>query len=243
MAKKNDGSTLLIVAVITLVVTAVAFLLILGLDKDIRLAPEGTATVEIESNLAIEVTVFTIDWGTSFVTPGAPATLETFGATIVGWQDGSAPLTPDRGFVIENTGNENIKLDMQLQDPLDTWLTPGPSTTSATLGVRVNNCFDVEVTGVVGMATGNCANPGEQVIVDDDGSTSCTIYNAVPGFTENTLTPIDETLLQVCDTMLFADDSDELRVDLELVLPEDIASSGGAPDVNQLILSISPAIP
>jgi len=239
----GNDNTLMIIAVVAVILSAIAFFVVLGLNKDIQLAPatgeEGTAQVEIIQNVQIDTTFDTIDFLSGFVNPGSGsvAIVSDSGLAVTDWLDQfSVPIIVlDRGFVIENIGNVDLDVDTQLEDPLDTWLPPGPSTTSATLDYKIRVCDTI---GVVGDEA-DCTYTTQFDAVADT-LRSCSTFNAgtTPDVYE-TLPVVGDTpaIDDSCDRLEFENTQDEMRLDLRLTLPEDIAPTTGAV-TNRVILDI-----
>jgi hypothetical protein len=239
-ASGGDDSGMLWIAVITVIVSAVAFFMVSGTFKDIRLSPatgeEGTAQVEVIVNAKIDLTFTLIDFLSGYVNPGAGSVVLTSdsGAAITDWLDiGGTPITVlDRGFVIENIGNSDLDIDTQLETDMDTWLPPGLTTISATLDYKIRNC---DTTAPI-VADADCSYTTQfDAVADTDPA--CTTFNV--GTPADTYEPIavSPAIDDSCDLFESENTKDEMRLDVRLTLPEDILPTGGVV-TNRVILDI-----
>ncbi|MFH1289869.1 MAG: hypothetical protein ABIH92_00500 [Nanoarchaeota archaeon] len=230
MSSSSDN-TLLTVAIIAVLVSAGALFLqvntIYSLER-VLLDPaddQGTAIVEIASNIRIDFTFDTIDWGAGYVTvDSGAAVLDTAAGTVTNWEDSGGPIPPvTDGFIVENIGNEHIELSLSLEDPINNWIPQG-ITGPVTLEYQFRPCG--------GGSAADCSMGAS----DDDNVASCTPGG---GFAFGTYYPINVVAPGdlVCDPYLYLDVADELRIDLRLTIPEDTPSTGGAA-TNHLIADI-----
>ena len=241
--RENNNNVLLIFAIIVAIVSAAAFFVILNLNKAILLAPatgeEGTARVEIIQNARVNITYDLINFSSGYINPGTGALILDSNGTdtpYANWLNiNNNPITlPDKGFVIENIGNVNLDLDVQLETAINTWLPPGPSTSPANLSYKVSNC---DTTIPVVATDAYCGYIGSAPGDVPDTDPSCT-FNI--GSTARIYAPIaqpTQPINQTCNTFFFQDTRDEIRLDLRLDLPQDILPTAG-PVNNRVILDI-----
>ena len=248
--KENNNNILLVFAIIVAIVSAVAFFVVLNLNKAILLAPatgeEGTARVEIVQNARVNITYDFINFSRGYINPGSGRLILDSNGTdtpYANWISTGPPgpppgpiTLPDKGFVIENLGNVNLDLDVQLETAINTWLPPGPSTSPANLSYKVSNC---DTTIPVVATDAYCQYIGSAPGDVPDTAAACT-FNV--GSTARVYAPLavvggPSPLNQTCDTFFFDDTRDEIRLDLELRLPQDILPTA-VPANNRIILDI-----
>ena len=241
-----ENKTLLVIAIIVLIASAIGFFMVFGLNKNILLAPvtgeEGNVTIDIIQNTRIDTTFFLINFSRGFINPGSGTlTLDSNGTglPITNWLDeASNPITLlDRGFVIENIGNIDLTLGVQLQDTVDFWLPFGPSSVSATLEYKLSNC-DTTLPALTNGSDCTYTTQFDPGPAGDDIDAACSTFNV--GTIADIYETISTTLDATCDVFEFENAKDEVRLDLELVLPEDIAPTVGA-SFNKVILDIAAA--
>lgn len=224
MAKKNNRSTVLTLAIVIAVVSAIGLLLSLSpslTGYQVQDPDEGTARVQIDESLSIIfVAPFDlINWGAGSVDATSTAVLLT---------DGTAPTfstgftTVSEGFAVENDGNGPIDLEFYMSAGLDTWLGVGVSS-GLPVGLRmsVDNCFD-------GVNPSRCG--GETVT---DLSVACDVGASL--YTLGDFVDVAEsqgTKIKFCDPMSEIITSNGIEINLELTIDSDIPPSGGSQDLN-----------
>ncbi len=219
---KSDN-LLVIVAAIAVIVSASALLLQLSnwYAYQVMFAPaddEGTASVQIASNAKIDFTWDTIDWGAGYVTPGETAAwLDTKGGNAVNWENDGGPIPAvTEGFILENIGNVDLDLSIGLETPVDTWLPEG-TTSGATLEYAVTPCAGT---------FGTDCTPG--TMIEDDTSESCLKGPDLINFWMYQPMPEPPAPAQfVCNPLYFVDTQDEIRIDLQLMLPAGMPPTSG----------------
>ena len=235
----GNDNTLLIIAIIAVVLSAVGFLMVSGLLNDIiSLAPatgeEGTAQVQVIQNAKIDLTFTLIDFLSGYVNPGSVSVAlpSDLGTPVANWLDsGSSPITVlDRGFVIENIGNVDLDLDTQLETAINTWLPPGPTAIPATLEYKIRNCDTTIPLPADAVCT--YAIPFNPVA---DTDPACAVFN--PGTFVDTYETITTAIDESCDLFNQENTMDEMRLDVRLTLPEDILPTSGVV-TNRIILDI-----
>jgi hypothetical protein len=216
----GDDNALLVVAIVAVAVSVIAFFVVSGAFKNIQLAPdadEGIAQINVIENIQIDFTFDTLDFGVGYINPGAGSVVldTSTGTDDTDWLDSGALVIdiPNEGFIMENIGNVDLDIDLSMDTLTDTWLVPGPSVTSAVLRYQVTNCN-----------TADCSMAGA---TNDDTIAGCTIGPDLGAFA--TFQVVDEVAPgdHVCDPLTSANAQDEVRIDLELTIPEDITPTGG----------------
>ena len=211
----GNDNTLLIIAVIVLIASVIGFFIVLGLNKNIQLAPavgeEGTAQVEIIQNIRIDTTVALINFGVGFVNPASgPLTLYSnhSGIAFTNWLDSTSTpiILLDEGFVVENTGNIDINMTANMETALDTWLPPGPGG-SVTLDYSVKNC-DTTTPNVL---TDDDCTYATQISATADTDPSCSFPTVTTPLGVYTTIPVTPTVSFTCNRLEFEDTKDELR--------------------------------
>ena len=261
----GNNNNLLIVAIVVVILSAVAFFVVLGLNKNILLAPEtGTAQVDIIKNVRLTMSLSDINFGAGFIANPAGTTLDTQTAVHItpagSWlqSDGVTDvLFQQMGFIVENDGNVDVDMNLrvltEVSCPSGCWLTPGLSATNALLNYKVRNCGDAPTMGTEDCRTdplGVATVTPVDVTVDDDTITPA--ETCTPGTTSDFLASgsFDTFIAMpfigganpddwICDKFRFTPDEDEIRIDLELFLPEDITPTDGIPTVNTLELTVA----
>ena len=257
----GNDNTLLIIAIVAVVLSAVGFLMVSGLLNDIiNLAPAtGVAQVDIIKVTRLNMAVSAVDFDAGYIdNPGGGTTLRSESTSHIApansWLDitGVPVVFQQLGFIVENDGNTDVDMNLRVIDEVSCafgcWLTPGASAIDATLNYKVRNC------GVAGqMGSDDCRTDASALVIPTlsdataDAAASCTtdalsdfagaggfgVYIPIPEF------PTVNTNDWVCDNFDFNPTTDEIRIDLELFLPEDITPTAGTPAQNTLELTVA----
>ena len=196
----RDDKLLLTVAIIAVTVSLVAagftYFSVVNLATKISgfaSSTTGVANLTVASVASINFSIDSIEWGAGTVTAGLTRSgLNTYGSVTGGnWTARSS------GLVIENNGNVNITLNLSTGKTNDTFI--GGSSPSYKWNItqnETNSCLNASgIFGLVGGGTSNL-NLGQ-------------FYN------------VNTTSTIFCNVMMFADSSDQVRIDINLSIPQD----------------------
>jgi hypothetical protein len=101
----------------------------------------GTVNYDIDTNVLVNFTVATIDWGSGTVDTGSGennCTMETTATANSAACDTFNSLGAGAGFTLENIGNNNVSVNLTFQDAIATFL-PLSTTGESALWYKVND--------------------------------------------------------------------------------------------------------
>lgn len=219
----SSDNSLVVWAVIAVIISAVALFVTYSqiAKQEVLLAPQGTAQVEITSLASLDFTYTLIDWGAGYVNASRlTAVLITKNATQSGFL-GAGVKNASGGFVMENTGNQDLWIDYNISKTMDQWLPKG-SGQSAALRAYTEDCVNVISANGYSNATCNYASRVKGLPGGADTAVACANNCGV----DNTWVTMG-TRIPICDGMHFEPIQNEMRIDLELTLPVTLPPTAG----------------
>lgn len=244
----GSDNTLLIIAIIAAVVSAIAAIVsfvTIGSFNDwlsISLAPTtanqtiAAVNITIQENLAISFVNDTIVWGTGSVVSGQNFANLTSDGRMDNWQNLTRPNVT-LGFVLENIGNINASLYLKTDKNATKFIMfDGTCVENCIPSANVNpdeqEKFRYKVRTCSSLEVGGCRPAG--AFSTEDTVDACPSIDRPTGFTYDTWFNVNASSFTdpprylgtlVCNKLEFSPNRDELRIDINVIVPNDAPST------------------